>query len=168
MVICKKVCYDYLKQIIGVGVCKAGPFLLTAQNMEACMKKFLKEFKEFALRGNVMDMAIGIIIGGAFSGIVTSFTDNFINPVLNAVTGQAVYTRTDILGFAAAFISSVINFIIMAFILFCLIRGVNKVMSIGKKKDEPAAPTTKVCPYCKSEIPLEAIRCAHCTSELPE
>ncbi|MBO5486391.1 MAG: MscL family protein, partial [Eubacterium sp.] len=67
------------------------------------MKKFFKEFKEFALRGNVMDMAIGIIIGGAFSGIVTSLTDNFINPVLNVVTGQAVYTKTDVLGFAAAF-----------------------------------------------------------------
>lgn len=130
------------------------------------MKKFLKEFKEFALRGNVMDMAVGIIIGGAFSGIVTSLTDNFINPVLNAVTGQAVYTKTDVLGFVSAFVSSVINFIIMAFILFCLIKGVNKLMSIGKKKDVPAAPTTKICPYCKSEIPLEATRCAHCTSEL--
>lgn len=132
------------------------------------MKKFLKEFKEFALRGNVMDMAVGIIIGGAFSGIVTSLTDNFINPVLNAITGQAAYTKTDVLGFTASFISSVINFIIMAFILFCLIKGVNKLMSIGKKKDEPAAPVTKICPYCKSEIPLEATRCAHCTSELSE
>lgn len=130
------------------------------------MKKFLKEFKEFALRGNVMDMAVGIIIGGAFSGIVTSLTDNFINPILNVLTGSATYTKADVMGFASAFLAAVINFIIMAFILFCLIKGINKVMSIGKKKEEPAAPTTKVCPYCKSEIPIDATRCAHCTSEL--
>lgn len=132
------------------------------------MKKFLKEFKEFALRGNVMDMAVGIIIGGAFSGIVTSLTDNFINPILNVLTGQAAYTKADILGFAAAFVSSVINFIIMAFILFCLIKGINKMLSFGKKKEEPAAPTTKICPYCRSEIPVEATRCGHCTSELTQ
>lgn len=132
------------------------------------MKKFLKEFKEFALRGNVMDMAIGIIIGGAFSGIVTSLTDNFINPILNAVTGHAVYTKTDILGFVSAFLSSIINFVIMAFILFCLMKGINKMMNLGKKKEEPAEPTTKICPYCKSEIPLDATRCGHCTSELTE
>lgn len=132
------------------------------------MKKFLKEFKEFALRGNVMDMAIGIIIGSAFSGIVTSLTDNFINPILNAVTGHAVYTKTDILGFVSAFLSSIINFVIMAFILFCLMKGINKMMNLGKKKEEPAEPTTKICPYCKSEIPLDATRCGHCTSELTE
>lgn len=130
------------------------------------MKKFFKEFKEFALRGNVMDMAVGVIIGGAFSGIVTSLTDNFINPILNLCTGQAVYTKADVLGFAASFVASVINFIILAFILFCLIRGINKLTSIGKKKEAPAAPTTKVCPYCKNEIPIAATRCGHCTSEL--
>ncbi len=130
------------------------------------MKKFLQEFKEFALRGNVMDMAVGIIIGGAFSGIVTSLTDNFINPLISFLTGGATYTKADIMGFASAFVSAVINFIIMAFILFCLIEGLNKMMSIGKKKEEEAAPTTKTCPYCKSEIPLDATRCGHCTSEL--
>ena len=127
------------------------------------MKKFFKEFKEFALRGNVMDMAVGIIIGGAFSGIVTSLTDNFINPIINLIMGKA-----DVIGFGSAFLASVVNFVIMAFILFCLIRGINKLMSVGKKKEEPKAPTTKICPYCKSEIPLDAVRCAHCTSELPE
>ena len=132
------------------------------------MKKFLKEFKEFALRGNVMDMAVGIIIGGAFSGIVTSLTDNFINPIINLIMGNASYTKADIIGFGSAFLASIVNFIIMAFILFCLIRGINKLMSVGKKKEEPKAPTTKICPYCKSEIPLDAVRCAHCTSELPE
>ena len=131
------------------------------------MKRFLKEFKEFALRGNVMDMAVGIIIGGAFSGIVTALTDNFINPILNELTGNAVYTKTEVLGFVSAFLSSVVNFI-MAFILFCLVKAINKLMSFGKKKEEPAAPTTKLCPYCKSEIPIDATRCAHCTSILEE
>lgn len=132
------------------------------------MKKFMKEFKEFALRGNVMDMAVGIIIGGAFSGIVTSLTDNFINPIINLIMGNASYTKADVIGFGSAFLASVVNFVIMAFILFCLIKGINKLMSVGKKKEEPKAPTTKICPYCKSEIPLDAVRCAHCTSELPE
>ena len=132
------------------------------------MKKFFKEFKEFALRGNVMDMAVGIIIGGAFSGIVTSLTDNFINPIINLIMGNASYTKADVIGFGSAILASVVNFVIMAFILFCLIRGINKLMSVGKKKEEPKAPTTKICPYCKSEIPLDAVRCAHCTSELPE
>ena len=132
------------------------------------MKKFFKEFKEFALRGNVMDMAVGIIIGGAFSGIVTSLTDNFINPIINLIMGNASYTKADVIGFGSAFLASVVNFVIMSFILFSLIRGINKLMSVGKKKEEPKAPTTKICPYCKSEIPLDAVRCAHCTSELPE
>ena len=83
------------------------------------MKKFLEEFKAFALRGNVMDMAIGVIIGGAFSGIVTSLTDNFINPILNVLTGGATYTLKDVSGFASSFVSSVI----MAFILFCLLKA---------------------------------------------
>lgn len=132
------------------------------------MKKFLNEFKQFALRGNVMDMAVGIIIGGAFTGIVTSLTENFINPVLNVLMGQTAYTGADVKLFASAFLAAVVNFIITAFILFCLIKAMNKMLSIGKKKEEPAAPTTKICPYCKSEIAMEATRCAHCTSELSE
>lgn len=131
------------------------------------MKKFLQEFKEFALRGNVMDMAVGIIIGTAFSGIVTSLTDNFINPILNVLTGGARYTSADVAGFASAFLSSVVNFIIMAFILFCLVKAINKLMTIGKS-NEPAAPTTKVCPHCQSEISIKATRCPHCTSQLEE
>lgn len=133
------------------------------------MKKFLEEFKAFALRGNVMDMAIGVIIGGAFSGIVTSLTDNFINPILNFLTGHATYTWSDIAGFGSAFLSAVINFLIMAFILFCLVKGINKlmIMSVGKKK-EPVEKTTKICPYCQSEISIKATRCPHCTSELSE
>lgn len=131
------------------------------------MKKFLEEFKSFALRGNVMDMAVGVIIGGAFSGIVTSLTDNFINPILKTLTGGAHYTWADIAGFGSSFISSVVNFIIMAFILFCLMKAINTAASFGKKK-ESAAPTTKTCPFCKSEIPIDAVKCAHCTTELPQ
>ncbi len=128
--------------------------------------KFMEEFKKFALRGNVMDMAVGVIIGGAFSGIVTSLTDNFINPILNELTGAASYTWQDVGGFASSFLSAVVNFIIMAFILFCLMRGINKLLTIGKKPEAPAAPTTKKCPYCKTEIDIEATRCPHCTSQL--
>ena len=131
------------------------------------MKKFLDEFKAFALRGNVMDMAVGVIIGGAFSGIVSSLTDNFINPILNVLTGGAAYTLQDVSGFASAFLSSVVNFIIMAFILFCLLKAVNKLTSLGAKKEEPAAPVTKICPFCMSEIDIKASRCPHCTSQLP-
>lgn len=128
--------------------------------------KFMEEFKKFALRGNVMDMAVGVIIGGAFSGIVTSLTANFINPILNELTGAASYTWQDVGGFASSFLSAVVNFIIMAFILFCLMRGINKLLTIGKKPEAPAAPTTKKCPYCKTEIDIEATRCPHCTSQL--
>lgn len=128
--------------------------------------KFMEEFKKFALRGNVMDMAVGVIIGGAFSGIVTSLTENFINPILNELTGAASYTWQDVGGFASSFLSAVLNFIIMAFILFCLMRGINKLLTIGKKPEAPAAPTTKKCPYCKTEIDIEATRCPHCTSQL--
>ena len=126
----------------------------------------MEEFKKFALRGNVMDMAVGVIIGGAFSGIVTSLTENFINPILNELTGTASYTWQDVGGFASSFLSAVVNFIIMAFILFCLMRGINKLLTIGKKPEAPAAPTTKKCPYCKTEIDIEATRCPHCTSQL--
>ena len=130
------------------------------------IKKLLDEFKEFALRGNVMDMAVGVIVGGAFSDIVTSLTTNVLTPILNLCMGSEMYSLDDIKNFGAAFISSVVHFVIMAFILFMLLKAVNKLMSIGVKKEEPAAPTTKVCPYCKSEVPIDATRCPHCTSEL--
>lgn len=132
------------------------------------MKKFMEEFKAFALRGNVMDMAVGVIIGGAFSGIVTSLTDNFINPILNVLTGGKVYSMADVAGFASNFVSAVVNFLIMAFILFCLMKGINKLLTFNKKEEEPAEPTTKVCPYCQSEISIKATRCPHCTSVLEE
>ncbi len=131
------------------------------------IKKLMEEFKTFALRGNVMDMAVGVIVGGAFSDIVTSLTENILKPIINLCMGSQLYSLDDIKNFGASFISSVVNFVIMAFILFMLLKFVNKLLTIGiKKEEEPAAPTTKVCPYCKSEIPIEATRCPHCTSEL--
>ena len=132
------------------------------------MKKFIEEFKAFALKGNVMDMAVGVIIGGAFSGIVTSLTDNFINPILNVLTGGATYSMTDIAGFASSFLSAVVNFFIMAFILFCLMKGINKLMGLTKKEEPETEPTTKICPFCQSEISIKATRCPHCTSVLEE
>lgn len=132
------------------------------------MKKFIEEFKAFALRGNMMDMAVGVIIGGGFTGIVNSLTNNFINPVLNFVTGAETYSLKAVAGFGSAFVSDLVNFIILAFILFCMLKGINKLMTLGQKKEEPAAPTTKKCPFCLSEIPLEATRCPHCTSVIEE
>ncbi|MEE0129318.1 MAG: large conductance mechanosensitive channel protein MscL [Eubacterium sp.] len=134
------------------------------------MKKFIQEFKEFALKGNMMDMAVGIIIGGAFTSVVTSLTDNFINPLLNFITGAAKYTGADIASFASSFISAFVNFIIMAFVLFCLLKIMNKITEIGHHIEEktPSAPTTKKCPYCCSEIDIKATRCPHCTSVLNE
>ena len=136
------------------------------------MKKFLAEFKEFALRGNVIDLAVGVIIGAAFQNIVTALTTNIISPLL----GLFANTNFDNLSVKimdvdlqyGAFITAVINFIIMAFILFLLIKAMNKLTSIGQKEEAPAEPTTKTCPFCKSEIPIEATRCAHCTSMLEE
>ncbi|MGI6080394.1 MAG: large conductance mechanosensitive channel protein MscL [Candidatus Avilachnospira sp.] len=131
------------------------------------IKKLMEEFKTFALRGNVMDMAVGVIVGGAFSDIVTSLTENILKPIINLCMGSQLYSLDDIKNFGASFISSIVNFVIMAFILFMLLKFVNKLLTIGiKKEEEPAAPTTKVCPYCKSEISIEATRCPHCTSEL--
>lgn len=134
------------------------------------MKKFLSEFKEFALKGNVLDLAIGVIIGAAFKDIVTSLTDNFINPILQFVTAGARYSWQDIGGFASNFITAVVNFLIMAFILFCIVKAVNKMMSLGKKKteDAPTEPATKKCPYCCTEIDINATRCPHCTSVIEE
>ena len=132
------------------------------------MKKFFSEFKTFALRGNMMDMAVGVMIGGAFSGIVKALTDNFIQPVLNVFTGGAVYTMQDVSGFVSAFLSSLSNFFIMAFVLFCLLKAINRLLAVGKKEEAPKAPTTKTCPYCYSAIAIQATRCPHCTSQLEQ
>ncbi|MBR2828611.1 MAG: large conductance mechanosensitive channel protein MscL [Bacilli bacterium] len=101
---------------------------------------FISEFKEFIMRGNVMDMAIGVIIGGAFQGIVTALTEDFINPLINGIGGAEIGGTIKIYGGQVIkygdFLTSVINFIIMAFVLFILLRVVNKMMAVGKKKEE--------------------------------
>ena len=133
------------------------------------MKKFFEDFKKFALRGNVLDLAIGMIIGAAFTGIVKALTDNFIQPLLTAFFTWEWKAWLYTLGpCAAAFLTAVINFILTAFILFLLLKGITAMMEIGKKKPAPAAPTTKKCPFCCSEIAIEATRCPNCTSEIKE
>ncbi|MCR5369075.1 MULTISPECIES: large conductance mechanosensitive channel protein MscL [Eubacterium] len=108
------------------------------------MKKFLKEFKEFALKGNVMDLAIGMIIGGAFSSIVASLTDNIINPIVGCFVAGGLNGWTVTVGKAqlgiGAFIMAVVNFIILAFVLFLMLKGMNKMLSLRKKEEEAAAP----------------------------
>lgn len=147
------------------------------------MKKFLNEFKEFITKGNVLDMAVGVIIGAAFKDIVTSLTDNIISPIL-AIFGEvdfsayAINLRGDNAIKYGAFITSVINFIIMAFIIFLIVKGVAMIERINIKKlikkDEEEnteaveEPTQKICPFCKSEIAIDATRCPHCTSQLEE
>jgi len=135
------------------------------------MKAFLKEFKEFALKGNVMSLAVGVIIGGAFQGLVTSLTDNVINPIINCIGGGEIQGSVHLAGDQyinyGAFITAVINFLIMAFIIFLLVKGMNKLADLRKKKEaEEEAATTKVCPFCKSDINIEATKCPHCTSEV--
>lgn len=138
------------------------------------MKKFFKEFKEFISRGNVLDLAVGVIIGGAFSSIVTSLTDNIIKPIINCIGGGEIQGKIHLVGENyidyGSFISAVINFIIMAFIIFCIVKAVNKAMSLGRKKDEKVeeVPTTKICPFCKSEIAVDAVKCPNCTSDINE
>lgn len=135
------------------------------------MKKFLQEFKEFALQGNVMSMAVGVIVGAAFKDLVTSFTDNVITPIINCIGGAEIQGRIHLLGEQyinyGAFITAVINFLIMAFIIFLMVKGMNSLASIGKKKEEAEEEvTTKECPYCKSEIHIDATKCPHCISDL--
>lgn len=133
------------------------------------MKNFLKEFKEFALKGNVMGLAIGMIIGSSFSGLVTSLLDNIISPILGCFNvggfnGLSVKIWNANLTYGA-FITAVINFVIMAFIVFLIVKGMNKIMSIGANKND-APSTKKTCPYCKSEVHIDAVKCPNCTSEL--
>ena len=148
-------------------------------------KGFINEFKEFASKGNVLDLAVGVIIGGAFSSIVTSLVSNIITPIITLITGKVSFTdlffsldgnKYETLEAAKAagastinyglFIQSVIDFLIIAFVIFLMVKGINKLRNIGKKPEAQAAPTTKKCQYCKTEINIEATRCPNCTSEL--
>lgn len=141
------------------------------------MKKFLEEFKAFISKGNVLDLAVGVIIGGAFGSVVSGLTDNIIQPLLNCIGGAEVQGKIRLFGTEnfldyGAFISSIINFLIMALVVFLIVKSVNKISDAPQKlskkdeQEEAPAPTTKVCPYCKSEIDIEATRCPHCTSQL--
>ena len=135
------------------------------------LKKFFKEFKEFALKGNVVDLAVGVIIGAAFQSIVTAFTEDFINPLINCIGGAEVGGSIEI-GSSGQyiqygdFITAVINFLIMAFAIFLIVKTINKITSIGKKKEEPAAVLTRKCPYCFGEIDKKATKCMYCTSDV--
>lgn len=150
-------------------------------------KGFFSEFKKFIMRGNVLDMAVGVVIGGAFSSIVTSLVNDIIMPLISMITKGIDFSNWFIAldgshykTLAAAqkagaatlnfgkFISLVINFIIVAFCIFIVIRGINRLADMTKKTEEEEKPKTKICPYCKSEIPIDATRCPHCTSELTE
>ena len=141
------------------------------------MKKILKEFKEFISRGNVLDMAVGMIIGAAFTAIIKSLVDDIFDPLLGLILGKVNLTNLSVkLGNTDSylrygnFLNSVITFLLTAIALFFVIKVINGMRNIGKKKqnEEPAAPTTKVCPFCKSEIAIDATRCPHCTSELED
>ena len=147
----------------------------------------LKEFKEFAVRGNVVDMAVGIVIGAAFGAIVTSLVSDILMPVIGIIMGNVDFSNFFIvikdgkipgpyLSPAAAkaagavtinygiFVNTIISFLIVAFAVFLLIRNINRLKR--EKEAPPAAITTRECPYCLSVIPIKAVRCAHCTSEL--
>ena len=154
------------------------------------MKKFMNEFKEFITKGNAIDLAIGVIIGGAFGKIVNSLVADIIMPPIGMLLGKVDFNNLFIqLNKAAvsipkgtplavaqeqgavviaygSFLMSIISFLIIAFFIFLMVKGINKLRDLNKKDEAPADPTTKVCPFCKTEIPLEASRCPHCTSQL--
>lgn len=135
------------------------------------MKNLLKEFKEFALRGNVMELAVAVIMGAAFQGIISSLTGDIISPILGLFGGVDFSNLAINIGDASirygAFITAVINFIIMAFVIFLMVKGMNKLVGLRKTKDrEEEEEKTKTCPYCYTEIPEKAVRCPHCTTVL--
>ena len=138
-------------------------------------KGFIAEFKKFIMRGNVLDMAVGVIVGGAFTSIVTSLNQDILTPLLGIFGGTDFSNLFIKLGsgenapilYYGNFITAVINFLITALVIFLLVKGINAVGDkLSHKKEEPAAPSTKKCPFCKSEIALDATRCPQCTSQL--
>ncbi len=149
-------------------------------------KGFIAEFKAFIMRGNVIDLAVGVIIGGAFGAIVNSLVNDIIMPVISLLTKGIDFTSKffaidgkEYANLAAAqeagaavitygnFIQALITFLIMAFVIFLVVKFINKLSSIGKEEVKEV-PTTKECPFCKSEINIEAVRCPNCTSQLNE
>ena len=139
-------------------------------------KGFIEEFKKFIMRGNVMDMAVGVIVGGAFTSIVTSLNQDILTPVLGIFGGTDFSNLKVTLGSGenapvlcyGNFLTAVTNFLITAFVIFVLVKAINKIGDklIRKEEEAPPEPTTKICPYCRSEIAKEATRCPHCTSNL--
>ena len=132
------------------------------------MKKLLKEFKEFAFKGNVLDLAVAVVLGGAFSKVVTAVVDIFLNPIIESLPkvgeeGGSVWTAP-LIKFGAV----VVEFLLVALVLFAIVKAANKAKSLAKKEEAPAEPTTKVCPFCQSEISIKATRCPNCTSELKD
>lgn len=137
--------------------------------MRTTMKKFLQEFKEFALRGNVMDLAIGVIIGAAFQAIINSMVNDVLSPLIGLIANTdlsyLVLTIRDVDVKYGSFLTAVINFLIMVFVIFLLVKGMNALASLGHRKDtEAEVPAEKTCPFCYSKINIKATRCPHCTS----
>lgn len=135
------------------------------------MKGFMEEFKEFISKGNVMDMAVGVIIGGAFGKIVSSLVENILMPLIGILIGGVNFSDLSAnVGNAEVkygiFLQSVFDFLIIALVIFIMIKQITKVTDKFKKEEEEAEPTEKVCPFCKSTIAIDATRCPHCTSEL--
>ena len=135
------------------------------------MKNFVKEFREFISKGNVMDMAVGVIIGGAFGKIVSSLVENILMPLIGIILGGVNFSDLSVTVGSAevkygVFLQSVFDFLIIALVIFIMIKQISKATSKFKKKEVEASPTEKLCPICKSTIAIDATRCPHCTSEL--
>lgn len=150
------------------------------------MKNFIKEFKEFVMRGNVLDLAVAVIIGGAFQKIINSMVNDIIMPIVTLCTGGIDFTNWfialngesyDTLAQAQAagastinygtFLTETISFLIMAFVIFMMVKTMNRLASLNKKEEAAVVESnTQICPYCKSEIAIDATRCPHCTSQI--
>ena len=154
------------------------------------MKEFIKEFKEFAFKGNMMDLAVGMIIGAAFTALVNSVVSNLFMPLISLFTGgidfsnlylplsegskDAFMNGADIATARAAgavlpygtFITDLIQFLILAFVVFLMVRALAKMMKNAKEEEAAEAPTTKECPFCKTDIHIDAVKCPNCTSDL--
>ena len=156
------------------------------------MSKLMDDFKKFAVQGNMLDMAVGMIIGAAFKDIVNSVVNDLIMPVVSMFTGKVDFANmfialdgntyatledakaaTSVIAYGQ-FVTQVFNFVILAFVIFMMVRGINKIRTAAEKPAEapapaaPAEPTEKTCPFCQSTISIKATRCPHCTSELTE